>query len=111
MNKISEEEEKEIIDKIIEEIKLVNYQKYEYINCIISVDGKFISYAKCKNNTYYNRLGPNDSNTITYSQIDYSFSRLLNLIFHTINCGRTVSYNPNIYICDNSNYDSINYQF
>lgn len=99
------------IDKIIEEIKLVDYKKYEYMNCLISVDGKFISYAKCENNIYYSSLGANDADTITYSQIDYSFSMLLKLIFHIINCGRTVSYNPNIYICDNSNYTSINYQF
>ena len=69
------------------------------------------SYAKCENNIYYSSLGANDADTITYSQIDYSFSMLLKLIFHIINCGRTVSYNPNIYICDNSNYTSTNYQF
>lgn len=99
------------IDRIIEEIKLIDYQKYEYINCIISVDGKFISYAKRENNISYSRLGAIDSDVITYSQIDYSFSMLLKLIFYTIKCGRTVGYNPNIYICDNSDYSSTMYPF
>lgn len=99
------------VDKMVEEIKLINYQRYEYINCIVSVDGKFVSYGKYENNTCYNRLGANDSNVITYSQIDDSFSMFLRLIFHTINCGRTVDYNPNIYICDNSKCNSLLYPF
>ena len=97
------------IDKIKKEIEKLNYQRYEYINRIISVDGKYIGFAKQENNQNINKISAIDSNYFTFSEDEYAFGNLLDMILLVIRNGRTVSYNPNIYI-SKQKYDVLLYE-
>ena len=96
------------IDKIKKEIEKLNYQHYEYINRIISVDGKYIGFAKQENNQNINKISAIDSNYFTFSEDEYAFGNLLDMILLVIRNGRTVFYNPNIYI-SKQKYDVLLY--
>lgn len=88
-------------EKILEKIKTSGYNQYEYINCIVSVDGKYIGYAKHEENQNIQKMSAIDSNFFTISNDEYAFGMLVNLLLLIIKIGRSVSYNPNIYISKN----------
>ena len=97
------------MDKIKKEIGKLNYQRYEYINRIISVDGKYIGYAKQEKNQNTNKISAIDSNYFTFCEDEYAFGNLLDMILLIVRNGRTVSYNPNIYI-SKQEYDVLLYE-
>ena len=87
--------------KIIEEINKIE-SKYEFPNAIASVDGRYIGYSKMMpDNKKYNFISALDSDSLTYSNNTCSFSMLLDRIFHFIEHGRSVRYNPSLYILKN----------
>lgn len=92
------------IETIISEIDKLGYQRYEYFNCIISVDGKYIGYAKQVKSQLHNKISAIESDFVTFCNNDYAFGMLLDMILLVVRNGRSVSYNPNIYI-SKSNYD------
>lgn len=92
------------IENILEEIKSSISKKYEYINLIISIDGKCIGYGKKNNdNNFIRTISSINADSFIYTNNRNTFGELLVLIFKTIYNGRTVSYNPNVYITENEN--------
>lgn len=87
---------------IVSNIKSTQYQLYEYINCIISIEGKLLGYYKKEENSnnYSKSIGAINAEVIGISNIDNPFGQLLDLIFWIIYSGRTVDYNPKIYILE-----------
>lgn len=86
------------VDKILKEMKMSECKQYEYINCIISVDGKYIGYAKNEENQNVKKISAIEADYLVFSEDENSFGMLLDLIFEIISVGRSVSYNPNVYI-------------
>jgi hypothetical protein len=92
------------IEDILEEIKSSTQKKYEYINFIISIEGKCIGYGKKKEDNKYIRTNSSiNADSFLYTNNQNAFGELLVLIFKTVYNGRTVSYNPNIYVSKGEN--------
>lgn len=89
--------------KIISSIKKID-NKYEYPNTIISVNGQSIGFSKKEGRYFTNQLSSLNSEFINYGITEFSFSQLLEKIFYVIEHGRTVSYNPRIYILKEFKY-------
>lgn len=85
--------------KVIERIK-ENENIYEYPNAIVSIKGEYIGYCKQK----YNVISALDGDSFTYGQVSSPFSLLLDKLFFIIEHGRSVRYNPGIYILKSQMY-------
>ncbi|MCI8352360.1 MAG: hypothetical protein HFJ58_01880 [Clostridia bacterium] len=85
--------------KIIEIIK-ENKNIYEYPNAIVSIEGVYIGYS----NQTYNVISALDGDSFTYGQVTSPFSLLLDKLFFIIEHGRSVRYNPGIYILKPERY-------
>lgn len=81
-----------------------NKNKYEYPNTILSIEGDLIGYSKKQNDILTNELSATYAEFINYAKIDSSFGQLLEKIFYVIESGRSVSYNPRIYILEESSF-------
>lgn len=91
---------------IIEIIK-ENENIYEYPNAIVSIDGMLIGYSKrYENGTLGNVIGVLSADSFTSGKVSSSFSMLLDKIFFVIEHGRSVRYNPGIYILKSENYSA-----
>ena len=91
---------------IIEIIK-ENENIYEYPNAIVSIDGMLIGYSKIyENGTLGNVIGALSADSFTSGKVSSSFSMLLDKIFFVIEHGRSVRYNPGIYILKSENYSA-----
>ena len=91
-------------ESIFSSIKDFDLNLYEYPNCIISVEGNYIGYCKetdKSTNTYTKQLSSLTSDKYYTTNTQNPFGQLLDLLFEVINIGRTVSYNPRIYILKN----------
>ena len=84
---------KNIIEVIKEKKKI-----YEYPNTIVSVDGEVIGYSKQRGNQLLNVISSLECDYFTYCRVSSSFSLLLDKIFFVIEHGRSVKYDPGIYI-------------
>ena len=90
-----------IIDLINE-----NEKKYEYPNAIVSIDGKYIGYAKqIINGPLLNVISALSGELLTYGKVNFPFSLLLDKLFFVFQHGRSVRYNPGIYILKSQTYN------
>lgn len=91
--------------KIIE-IIIENKNIYEYPNSIISIDGGVIGYAKQNGDgTLSNVIGSLAGELFTYGIVNSPFGLLLEKLFIMFEQGRSVRYNPSIYILKPQVYD------
>lgn len=91
---------------IIEIIK-ENENIYEYPNAIVSIDGMLIGYSKrYEDDTLGNVIGALSADSFTSGKVSSPFSMLLDKIFFVIEHGRSVRYNPGIYILKSENYSA-----
>ena len=89
---------------IVEIIKQ-NDEIYEYPNTIISIDGICIGYSKqMPNGLIYNAISSLIGDSFTNGKVSSPFSLLLDKIFYIIEHGRSVRYNPSIYITKSETY-------
>lgn len=84
-------------ENIVETIK-ENENIYEYPNAIVSIDGWYIGYSKQIEKEVLSAISALNGDSFTYGQVSFSFSLLLDKIFFVIEHGRSVKYNPRIYI-------------
>lgn len=90
-------------ENIIEIIK-ENENLYEYPNAIVSIAGEYIGYSKQIGNNLLNVISALNGDSFTHSQVSSPFSLLLDKIFYIIEHGRSVKYNPGIYILKSEKY-------
>lgn len=82
-----------------------NDEIYEYPNTIISIDGICIGYSKqMPNGLIYNAISSLIGDSFTNGKVSSPFSLLLDKIFYIIEHGRSVRYNPSIYITKSETY-------
>ena len=82
---------------IIDTIKTETNNKYEYINCLMSLENIFISYLY-SNISITATFGALEANNFAVYKDCLAFGKLLTLLLSFINIGRTVEYNPQSYI-------------
>lgn len=91
-------------EKIIEMIQEDN-DIFNYPNTILSIDGTIIDYCRrAKDNEYNGALSALDGDSFAYGKVSSAFSVLLHKLFFFVEHGRSVKYNPDIYILKSENW-------
>lgn len=98
-------------ETIVKTIINAGFEKSEYINLIISVDGKIFGYAKeMENGKYENKFSAINANMCTYIEDENCFGELIKQLFFIIENGRSVTYNPIIYVSKSNDYSGTLYK-
>ena len=89
----------------ITELIMESDNVYEYPNAIVSINGAYIGYAKqIANGPNLNVISALSGDMFTYGNVNFPFSMLLDKLFFVFEHGRSVKYNPGIYVLKSETY-------